>query len=126
VWLARRRTTLQLPPDASSADRERAELLSQDLAIKRFLVIHDSDRITTELAIAFRYGHLESHILPVLDIQIHPGLPVSMVMPYRKHQEFKEERLKKMNVRQVQSYMRGLLTALQHLHQFNVVHRDGL
>jgi len=125
VWLCELRDKPQLPPEGTGCAVERAtlEFLHGPLAAKRFLCLHDIDRVVSELSIAFRYGRLEHHMLPLLGVVRQPGFAVSMLMPYREHQPF-AQRFHNMTLRQIQSYMRGLLTALSKLHQYNVVHRD--
>lgn len=86
--------------------------------------LHHSDRITSEISIAWRYGRLSDHILPLLDVHQCAGYPVAMVLPYRAHQPLRD-RMARMTLRQVQSYMRGLLIALSCMHKFNLIHRDG-
>lgn len=90
----------------------------------RFMSLHHSDRITSEISIAWRYGRLSDHILPLLDVHQCAGYPVAMVLPYRAHQPLRD-RMARMTLRQVQSYMRGLLIALSCMHKFNLIHRDG-
>lgn len=89
-----------------------------------FMSLHHSDRITSEISIAWRYGRLSDHILPLLDVHQCAGYPVAMVLPYRAHQPLRD-RMARMTLRQVQSYMRGLLIALSCMHKFNLIHRDG-
>jgi serine/threonine protein kinase len=94
------------------------------LALIRFLTLHHSDRILCELSLAYRFGRLSSHLLPLLRIERPVGYAVSMILPFKAHQPF-QDRFQSATPKHLQDYMRGLLTALAHLHKHNVVHRDG-
>ncbi|XP_037827645.1 cell division cycle 7-related protein kinase-like, partial [Lucilia sericata] len=48
---------------------------------------------------------------------------VAFIMPYLPHDRF-HDFYNKMDVAEVQFYMKNLLIALRHVHRFNVIHRD--
>ncbi|TMW47467.1 hypothetical protein DOY81_007457 [Sarcophaga bullata] len=48
---------------------------------------------------------------------------VAFIMPYLAHDRF-HDFYNKMDVNEVQFYMKNLLIALRHVHRFNVIHRD--
>lgn len=48
---------------------------------------------------------------------------VAFIMPYLAHDRF-HDFYNKMDVAEVQFYLKNLLIALRHVHKFNVIHRD--
>lgn len=103
---------------------DRAGLVPGELvAIKRFIIASHENRLEHEREMLYRCGNREAHILPLLDYVAVIGAPPSLVLPYFVHQQFALNYMR-MNLIQIQMYMRGLLTALEHLHQRGVMHRD--
>ena len=97
--------------------------LPDEVAIKRFLIQSHPRRLETEEEFLYRYGDVNHHILPLLSSHHVLGAPPALVLPYCKHQEFRDH-YRSMSLRMIQTYLRGLLTALAHLASFLVIHRD--
>lgn len=103
--------------------RERAlpEAQRRRFAIKHHNPTNHPERILRELECMFRMGGL--HNVIGINCCIRYNDSVAFVMPFMSHDRFHDV-YRNLSLAEVKDYLRNLLIALRHVHQFNVIHRD--
>lgn len=94
---------------------------TKDFAIKFLIPTSHPIRIANELKCLKDVGG-SCNIVEVKMCLMHDG-HVAIVMPYFPHEKF-QDFVCELTVAEVQEYMTQLLTALRHVHSFNIIHRD--
>ncbi|XP_065363497.1 cell division cycle 7-related protein kinase isoform X2 [Calliphora vicina] len=90
-------------------------------AIKHHIPTSHPDRIMKELQCMAKIGGTDNVV--GINCCIRCDESVAFIMPYLAHDRF-HDFYNKMDVAEVQFYMKNLLIALRHVHRFNVIHRD--
>ncbi|XP_075155343.1 cdc7 kinase isoform X2 [Haematobia irritans] len=90
-------------------------------AIKHHIPTSHPDRIMKELQCMAKIGGTNNVV--GINCCIRYNESVAFIMPYLAHDRF-HDFYSKMDVAEVQYYMKNLLIALRHVHRFNVIHRD--
>jgi cell division control protein 7 len=91
------------------------------VALKRLYPTSTPQRILSEIKLLQLLGG-KCNVVPLLG-GFRDGGQVTLVMPYFSHDSFKDF-MSTMDAAWIKKYMRALLTALDHLHQHKVMHRD--
>ncbi|KAI7905669.1 kinase-like domain-containing protein [Cokeromyces recurvatus] len=97
------------------------EDLNEFVALKHIYSTSSPKRIAKEIKILkiLKGSKCISPLITAFREQDH----VFMVMPYIKHDDFREN-FSDMSVIEIKYYMKSLLTALQELYKFKIIHRD--
>ncbi|XP_061403025.1 cell division cycle 7-related protein kinase [Musca vetustissima] len=90
-------------------------------AIKHHIPTSHPDRIMKELQCMAKIGGTDN--VCGINCCIRYNESVAFIMPYLSHDRF-HDFFSRMDVAEVQYYMKNLLIALRHVHRFNVIHRD--
>uniref|UniRef100_A0A1I8PF17 non-specific serine/threonine protein kinase n=1 Tax=Stomoxys calcitrans TaxID=35570 RepID=A0A1I8PF17_STOCA len=90
-------------------------------AIKHHIPTSHPDRIMKELQCMAKIGG--SNNVVGINCCIRYNESVAFIMPYLAHDRF-HDFFSKMDVAEVQYYMKNLLIALRHVHRFKIIHRD--
>uniref|UniRef100_T1PLQ7 non-specific serine/threonine protein kinase n=1 Tax=Musca domestica TaxID=7370 RepID=T1PLQ7_MUSDO len=90
-------------------------------AIKHHIPTSHPDRIMKELQCMAKIGGTDN--VCGINCCIRYNESVAFIMPYLPHDRF-HDFFSRMDVAEVQYYMKNLLIALRHVHRFNVIHRD--
>ncbi|KNC30018.1 hypothetical protein FF38_03062 [Lucilia cuprina] len=101
--------------------RDVPEHLKRKFAIKHHIPTSHPDRIMKELQCMAKIGGTDNVV--GINCCIRCNESVAFIMPYLPHDRF-HDFYNKMDVAEVQFYMKNLLIALRHVHRFNVIHRD--
>lgn len=99
----------------------RSSSLVKKFALKQLIPTCHPNRIKRELQYLQQIGG-EDYIVGLELCLRHRG-SVIFVMPYMRHDRFSEY-VQDMTVEETKDYMRALLTALQRVHKFRIIHRD--
>lgn len=102
-------------------DRELPEAMRRKFAIKHHIPTSHPDRIIKELKCMVEIGGTENVV--GINCTIRHNESVAFIMPYMQHDRF-HEFFNKMELAEVQCYMKNLFIALRRVHKFNVIHRD--
>uniref|UniRef100_W8AK09 non-specific serine/threonine protein kinase n=1 Tax=Ceratitis capitata TaxID=7213 RepID=W8AK09_CERCA len=102
-------------------ERELPEHLRRKFAIKHHIPTSHPDRIMKELQCMAKIGGTNNVV--GINCCIRYNESVAFIMPYLQHDRF-HDFFNKMDLAELQHYMRNLLIALRHVHKFNVIHRD--
>ncbi|KAJ3037634.1 hypothetical protein HDV00_001439 [Rhizophlyctis rosea] len=91
------------------------------VAIKRIYVTSSPTRIYNELDILHRLsGH--PNIIPIITAKRRADQVIA-ILPYFEHEDFRAYYLT-LSLLQIRQYMRTLLSALAHVHEHHIIHRD--
>uniref|UniRef100_A0A1A9WVM7 non-specific serine/threonine protein kinase n=1 Tax=Glossina brevipalpis TaxID=37001 RepID=A0A1A9WVM7_9MUSC len=102
-------------------ERELPENQRRKFAIKHHIPTSHPDRIMKELQCMAKIGGSDNVV--GINCCIRYNESVAFIMPYLAHDRF-HDFYNKMDVAEVQFYLKNLLIALRHVHKFNVIHRD--
>jgi len=102
-------------------DRDLADQSRRKFAIKHHIPTSHPDRIMKELECMAKLGGKDNVV--GINCCLRYNESVAFIMPYLAHDRF-QDFFQKMDVCEVQFYMKNLLIALRHVHSFNVIHRD--
>ncbi|KAI8819660.1 kinase-like domain-containing protein [Fimicolochytrium jonesii] len=91
------------------------------VALKRIYVTSSSQRICNEIRVLSTLrGHPNIvHLITALRHQDQ----VVVVLPYFRHSDFRDFYLK-LTMDEIRDYMRALLSGLEHIHKYRIIHRD--
>lgn len=89
----------------------------------------NKNRLTFFFFVSFSFSNLffskfrgKENVVGV-DLCLRNNDSIAFVMPYIPHERF-HDYFDKLTVKELQDYIRNLLIALKHVHNFNVIHRD--
>ncbi|XP_011209468.2 cell division cycle 7-related protein kinase [Bactrocera dorsalis] len=102
-------------------ERDLPEHMRRKFAIKHHIPTSHPDRIMKELQCMAKIGGTDNVV--GINCCIRYNESVAFIMPYMQHDRF-HDFFNKMDLAELQHYMRNLLIALRHVHKFNVIHRD--
>ncbi|XP_067635736.1 cell division cycle 7-related protein kinase [Eurosta solidaginis] len=102
-------------------ERNLPENMRRKFAIKHHIPTSHPDRIMKELQCMAKIGGTDNVV--GINCCIRYNESVAFIMPYMQHDRF-HDFFNKMELTELQHYMRNLLIALRHVHKFNVIHRD--
>ncbi|XP_036343244.1 cell division cycle 7-related protein kinase-like [Rhagoletis pomonella] len=102
-------------------ERGLPEHMRRKFAIKHHIPTSHPDRIMKELQCMAKIGGTDNVV--GINCCIRYNESVAFIMPYMQHDRF-HDFFNKMELSELQHYMRNLLIALRHVHKFNVIHRD--
>ncbi|XP_073828576.1 cell division cycle 7-related protein kinase-like isoform X2 [Musca autumnalis] len=102
-------------------EANRPENQRRKFAIKHHIPTSHPDRIMKELQCMAKIGGTDN--VCGINCCIRYNESVAFIMPYLPHDRF-HDFFSRMDVAEVQYYMKNLLIALRHVHRFNVIHRD--
>lgn len=110
-----------LPGEVARRERERAQKRPKYVAIKKIYVTSSPARILNELELLHHLTGLPN-IVPLITAFRHQDQVVA-VLPYYKHVDFRDY-FHTMKMNDIRLYLKSLMTALESVHNFNIIHRD--
>eukprot|EP00054_Salpingoeca_dolichothecata_P017880 m.108500 g.108500 ORF g.108500 m.108500 type:complete len:167 (-) comp22632_c1_seq4:99-599(-) len=91
------------------------------VALKRIVFTCHPARVDREIACLKRLKGA-NNVARILAVMRHEDVTI-LVLDYFEHEYF-QEYVNDMTIEDIRLYMHGLFTALKHVHQHNIVHRD--